>query len=85
MAIDLKDDLTLDLHDAKYVKISLITFRGRPALYPKIINEFVNDEVLCFVNLRVVDFEDQLGELLHQIPFDSKLFYNPRESKPTRD
>jgi hypothetical protein len=29
--IDLKDDLTLDLHDTKYVKISLITLRGRPA------------------------------------------------------
>ena len=78
--IELKEDLALDLNNAKYLKVSLVASKGRLAPYNLYTNEFLDEEVVAFVNLRTRDFEDQASnEILHSIEFN-KQFYNPKEA-----
>jgi len=76
----LKEDLTIDTFDAKHLKVSLVALKGRLAPYNLLTNEFVNEEIVSFANIRIRDLEDQNSkEILHVIDLNRQ-FYNPREA-----
>jgi hypothetical protein len=81
-AIDLKEDLTIDINDAKYIKLSLISIKGRGRPHNQYVNEFVNEEVISFVSLKIRDFEDSENnsDILHNLIF-GEAFYNPNVKK----
>eukprot|EP00347_Sterkiella_histriomuscorum_P017570 403348829 len=79
--INLKDEITLDIHDSKLIKISLIAVKGRLPPHSQLINEFLNEQVVSYVSLRLKDFESEdnsIGEMIHNIEFN-KQFYNPKD------
>jgi hypothetical protein len=78
----LQNDFCLDVHDAKYVKISLIAIKGRTVPYSLYPNEFVMEEELSHVSLRLRDFQDNEHSLdmMHRVGFN-KHFYNTKKEE----
>lgn len=68
--------MDIDLNEAKYVKISLITVKGRDNL---MINELCRETLVSFVTLKVQDFLQDNVELLHSLPLQQQV-YNPKSN-----
>jgi septin family protein len=57
--------MDIDLNEAKYVKINLITVKGREN---SMINELCRETVVSYVTLKVQDFLKENVDLLHSLP-----------------
>jgi hypothetical protein len=76
---DLEDSFCIDLHeDTKYLKITLLALNGRPSPNNQFFNEFLNEQEISFVTIKVKEFEEQKNDISHTIQIN-KLFYNPKD------
>ena len=78
----MKEDLTLDINDVKHIKITLIAIKGRQRPFKQQVNEFVNENEVGAISIRLRDFEDLFvnNEIVHNLAFNGAI-YNPKDNK----
>ena len=73
--VEMKEDLDIDINEAKYLKISLVASRGRTSNAKKsLLNELLPERVISWTSLKLQDFQAPGAELVHNIPFTQGLY-----------